>query len=173
MGDLGSVPGWIRSPGEGNNNTLQYSCLGNPRDRGALWVTSTGLQRVGHTWAHSPHDLLGYSQFCCPNSLLTLPTLNSRTKIPFSSFPSLLHFQTKFELWWVKNGQQQEKNNSVQTRMSSVALMSSNTWRNTAETGGDTESTMDLGRPLDLVWFFRFRLLISREKIKNLFEGNN
>ena len=34
--DKGSVPGSGRSPGEGNNNPLQYSCLGNPMDRGAL-----------------------------------------------------------------------------------------------------------------------------------------
>ena len=34
-GDLGSIPGSGRSPGEGNGNALQYSCLGNPMDRGA------------------------------------------------------------------------------------------------------------------------------------------
>ena len=34
-GDAGSVPGSGRSPGEGNSNPLQYSCLGNPMDRGA------------------------------------------------------------------------------------------------------------------------------------------
>ena len=33
-GDLGSIPGLGRSPGEGNGNPLQYSCLGNPMDRG-------------------------------------------------------------------------------------------------------------------------------------------
>ena len=38
-GDLGSIPGSGRSPGEGNGNPLQYSCLGNPMDRGA-WRTS-------------------------------------------------------------------------------------------------------------------------------------
>ena len=37
--DPGSVPGWGRSPGEGKGNPLQYSCLGNPRDRGAWWAT--------------------------------------------------------------------------------------------------------------------------------------
>ena len=36
-GDLGSIPGLGRSPGEGNGNPLQYSCLENPRDRGAWW----------------------------------------------------------------------------------------------------------------------------------------
>ena len=34
-GDLGSIPGSGRSPGEGNGNPLQYSCLENPTDRGA------------------------------------------------------------------------------------------------------------------------------------------
>ena len=34
-GDAGSIPGSGRSPGEGNGNPLQYSCLENPMDRGA------------------------------------------------------------------------------------------------------------------------------------------
>ena len=38
-GDPGSIPGSGRSPGEGNGNPLQYSCLENSMDRGAWWVT--------------------------------------------------------------------------------------------------------------------------------------
>ena len=38
-GDTGSIPGLGRSPGEGNDNSLQYSCLGNPIDRRAWQVT--------------------------------------------------------------------------------------------------------------------------------------
>ena len=38
-GDAGSILGWERSPGKGNGNPLQYSCLGNPIDREALWAT--------------------------------------------------------------------------------------------------------------------------------------
>ena len=38
-GDLGSIPGLGRSPGEGNGNPLQYSCLENPMDGEALWAT--------------------------------------------------------------------------------------------------------------------------------------
>ena len=38
-GDPGSVPGLGRSPGEGDDNPLQYSCLGNPMDRGTCWAT--------------------------------------------------------------------------------------------------------------------------------------
>ena len=38
-GDVDSVPGLGRSPGEGNGNPLQYSCLENPLDRGTWWAT--------------------------------------------------------------------------------------------------------------------------------------
>ena len=40
--DPGWIPGLGRSPGEGNGNPLQYSCLGNPMDRGAWWATAHG-----------------------------------------------------------------------------------------------------------------------------------
>ena len=36
--DAGLIPGWGRSPGEGNGNPLQYSCLENSRERGAWWA---------------------------------------------------------------------------------------------------------------------------------------
>ena len=39
-GDWGLVPGSGRSYGEVNGNPLQYSCLGNPKDRGAWWDTA-------------------------------------------------------------------------------------------------------------------------------------
>ena len=42
-GDAGSIPGWGRSPGEGNGNPLLYSCLENSIDRGAWWVTVCGV----------------------------------------------------------------------------------------------------------------------------------
>ena len=42
-GDLSSIPGLGRSPGEGNGNPLQYSCLENPMDRGAWWATVHGV----------------------------------------------------------------------------------------------------------------------------------
>ena len=46
--DLGLIPESGRSPGEGNGNPLQYSCLENPMDGGAWWATVHGSQRVGH-----------------------------------------------------------------------------------------------------------------------------
>ena len=42
--DVGSIPGLGRSSGGGNGNLLQYSCLENPRDRGAWWATVLRLQ---------------------------------------------------------------------------------------------------------------------------------
>ena len=41
--DLGSIPGSGRSPGEGNGNPLQYSCLGSLMDKGAWWATVSGV----------------------------------------------------------------------------------------------------------------------------------
>ena len=49
-GGLGSILYLGRSPGEGNGNSLQYSCLGNSIDRGA-WQQSMGSQRVRHDLA--------------------------------------------------------------------------------------------------------------------------
>ena len=44
-GESGLTPGSGRSPGEGNGNPLQYSCLGNPMDRGAWWATVHGVTK--------------------------------------------------------------------------------------------------------------------------------
>ena len=53
-GNLGLIPGSGRSPGEGNGNPLQYSCLENPMDRGAWQSTVHGVARVGHNLAIKP-----------------------------------------------------------------------------------------------------------------------
>ena len=45
VGDADSVPGLGRSSGEGNGKSLQYSCLGNPTDRGACWATAHGVAK--------------------------------------------------------------------------------------------------------------------------------
>ena len=44
-GDVGLIPGWGRYPGEGNGNSLQYSCLGSPMDRGAWRATIYGATK--------------------------------------------------------------------------------------------------------------------------------
>ena len=48
-GDKGLIPGSGRSPGEGNGNPLQYSCLGNPMNREAWWAT--------HPWGQEESDM--------------------------------------------------------------------------------------------------------------------
>ena len=50
-GDPGSIPGSGRSPEEGNDNLLQYSCLENSMDRGAWQATVHGVPRVRHDLA--------------------------------------------------------------------------------------------------------------------------
>ena len=47
VGDVGSIPGLGRSTGGGQVHPLQYSCLGNPMDRGAWWAT---VHRVAKSW---------------------------------------------------------------------------------------------------------------------------
>ena len=58
-GDAGSVPGTGRSRGEGNDNSLQYSCLGNPMDRGALWALVHGVKKESDM---TRHDLAAKQQ---------------------------------------------------------------------------------------------------------------
>ena len=53
-GDLGSIPGLGRSPGEGNCKPFQYPCLENPMDRGARQATVHGVARVRHNLVTKP-----------------------------------------------------------------------------------------------------------------------
>ena len=67
------TPGWGRSPGGGNSNPLQYSCLKNSMDRGAWWIQCMGLQRVGHGWV-STHTYICYPKsihMCCLKRVLS------------------------------------------------------------------------------------------------------
>ena len=62
VGDPGSIPGLGISPGEGNGNPLQYSCLENPMDRWADWLYFMGSQIVGHT-KNSNREMIKLSNF--------------------------------------------------------------------------------------------------------------
>ena len=53
-GDLGSIPGLGRSPGEGNGNPFQYSCQENPMNRGAWQATVHGVSRARRNLATKP-----------------------------------------------------------------------------------------------------------------------
>ena len=61
-GDPGLIPGSGRSPGEGNGNPLQYSCLGESMNRGSWWATVLGvakswtrLKRLSHKYRNHKH----------------------------------------------------------------------------------------------------------------------
>ena len=57
-GDPGLIPGLGGTPGEGNGNLLQFSSLGNPMNRGALWAIVHGVTRVGPNAATKPPSIL-------------------------------------------------------------------------------------------------------------------
>ena len=56
-GDVGSIPGSGRSPGEGNVSPLQYSCLENPMDGGAWWATVHGVAKSRTRLSDFTHSL--------------------------------------------------------------------------------------------------------------------
>ena len=58
--DVGLILGSGRSPGGGNGNPLQYPCLENPMDRGALRATVHGITKNGHNWS----NLAQHSTLC-------------------------------------------------------------------------------------------------------------
>ena len=70
-GDTGSIPGSGRSPGEGNGNPLQYSCLGNPMDRSTWWVTVHGVtEELDTTWQlYNNQPNISVSHSVVPDSL--------------------------------------------------------------------------------------------------------
>ena len=57
-GDLGLIPGLGRSPGEGNGNPLQYSCLENPMDGGSWWATVHGVAKSQTPLSNFTHSLI-------------------------------------------------------------------------------------------------------------------
>ena len=63
-GRSGLIPGSGRSPGEGNGNPLQYSCLGNPMDRGAWRVTVHGVAKI-HNFSDLAHTHTNIHLCCC------------------------------------------------------------------------------------------------------------
>ena len=67
-GDLGSIPGLGRSPGEGNGNPLQYSCLENPMDEGAWWATVHGAAK---SWTRLSDFTFAFKAVYCHPAYLT------------------------------------------------------------------------------------------------------
>ena len=63
VGDLGSIPGSGRSPGEGNGNPLQYYCLENPMDRGAWEATVHGVAKSRTRLSDFTHSVFNSSHY--------------------------------------------------------------------------------------------------------------
>ena len=69
VGDLDMIPGLGRSPGKGNGNLLQYSCLENPMDGGIWWATNHGVTK----------SLTGLSMHTLDNLKVILKRLTLKT----------------------------------------------------------------------------------------------
>ena len=63
-GDAGFISGLGRSPGEVNGNPLQYSCLGNPMDRGTWWAKVHGTAEMNMTQRLNMHALCMHISVC-------------------------------------------------------------------------------------------------------------
>ena len=82
-GDMGLIPGSGRSPGEGNGNLAQYSCLENTMDRRAWWATVHGVTKSWTWWA------------CTHKS----PWIHNGTPSPASILSSLLYDYCHHRAW--------------------------------------------------------------------------
>ena len=110
ISDLGSISGLGRSPGEGNGNPLQYSCLGNTMDREAWQATVHGLQRVGYYSYFSFSLLLGRKVMTNLNNILKSRDIILPTKVHLVKamvFPVIMY---GCESWTIKKAEHQRNN---------------------------------------------------------------
>ena len=96
--DLGSIPGWGRSPGEGNGNPLQYSCLENPMDREAWRATVHRVTGSDTTERLSTHI---HDQACLPSIKTSQVRLGSKPcgSEPFSHHNRIRTCLTPHHYW--------------------------------------------------------------------------
>ena len=87
-GDVGSIPGLGRSPGEGNGNPLHYSCLGNPMDRG-VWQVAVHRVAKSQTrlssWAHTDFWSCEQIGFCYQALFVILCYSSPRELLPLGT----------------------------------------------------------------------------------------
>ena len=75
--DLGSIPDLGRFPEEGNGNPLQYSCQGNPMDRGAWWVAIHEVsEKVGHNLVTKQQWKMADPSLLSPSSLIQVAKIS-------------------------------------------------------------------------------------------------
>ena len=84
--DLGSIPGLGRSPGEGNSNPLQYSCLENSMDGGAWWAKVHGVTK-SQTRLSDSHFHSFHSGHVCGNALQSSSTVGNKNQARFRNSP--------------------------------------------------------------------------------------
>ena len=90
-GDLGSIPGLGRSPGEGNGNPLQYSYLENPTDGGVWWATVHGVAKSqtrlsDHSLTHFPSGLvIKNPPSNAGDNYSSIPGLGTRSHMPWGN----------------------------------------------------------------------------------------
>ena len=75
--DVGSIPGSGRYSGEGNDNPLQYACLGNPMDRGACQITLHGVAESNMTWLATKQACMCLVDIETPQSIVILILLGT------------------------------------------------------------------------------------------------
>ena len=83
-GDLGSIPGSGRSPGEGNGNPLQYSCLENPMDGEAWWATVHGVAKSQTGLSNLTFTFLPLLPPSYPSYPISLGHLRAPAELPVS-----------------------------------------------------------------------------------------
>ena len=107
-GDLISIPGLGRSPGEENGNPLQYSCLESSMDRGVWWVTvHMGSRRVRHDWVSNTFIFLGSMQGCLKSWCLGL---RNPLRNPGNAYQVIT-----LELSWIKWEWRPKKSDEIQS----------------------------------------------------------
>ena len=98
--------GWEDAPGEGNGNSLQYSCLENPMDRGTWWATIHGVVRVRHNLVTKPSSDLRKAWFGSNTDLVMILALSFSITLNNTLTSSRLNFHnykmviTFFTLWY-------------------------------------------------------------------------
>ena len=104
--NLPAIPGLGRSPGEGHGKLLHYTCLENPRDRGAWWaIESIASQRVGH---YRSDWVCTHSSLCLKTIWPELPfqNVNQSTSVSFLVFQWLptaleIKFHSHTRILWI------------------------------------------------------------------------
>ena len=95
-GDPGSIPRSGRSPGDGNGNPIQYSCLENPMNRGAWQATVHGVARVRHDLVTKPPPQAGHILLKRLQKILLISCYVPQPPLP----PKFSRGHTVCVYWW-------------------------------------------------------------------------